>query len=793
MTSSRTRLGVLSLIFFAGLGVVVVHLWFLMVQNEEVWARRSYENRSAFRSVPSMRGSLRDRDGVVLARDVPTTRVSLYYHRFRLRHVIGAAVHGATHWASLIEARAGTTYTYLPGVLGPRVAAEDLFNVPVRALQPGVLSKAHFSDLVTYATTVLSVCSGRTRAESFAAMREAAMAGDDVGIGDVLPMPRIELLRRFQARLDDLRKLDRLLAAEQHKHAERMGRSRVRPSLITTLETLRRSSLADEHSYWTDDLGKKRKGSAKEDIRRYFADDVAFELAAALRVDRSAHPGLDVVPAVRRERLGGRDTSLGIILGEVRSHDRLLWAPEKPAAGQEAVPKKAPPSWVSQYMKSEMHDLLRELVPANVVANEHARKKMRAEAERRYQRDMHVFERRGINGMEGLCNEDLMGVLGMRFVEHDSRRREQLLWSHLRVRSGDDVQITIDLDVQNAAEVAVRNANGRYRAFYTDERDLKYLEAALAVIDAHTGDVLAVAGAPIRDMGKDGMRVPGFSWSSNGSIGSVVKPFVLLEHLESQRFGRPHRTLDQIRACDRSFRYGARWLSCDETHWEEGRAPVPALAKSCNLFFYQIGLGLGDDGVHRALKRFGLMPASRDDVFAPCWQHRVRGLAIAKASVEIDRPLPLRTIGYGVQVAPVLVARAYAGIATGILPTVGLRLGESRPQVPLGDLGESLAVVRQGLKECVERGTARKLARLLDLGVHAKTGTAEITDAGHNNAWFAGYFPWTGRGGMQLAFCAVVYRVPDGEHGNEAAGELVVDFIRQMEANPQLKDRYLTR
>ena len=114
---------------------------------------------------------------------------------------------------------------------------------------------------------------------------------------------------------------------------------------------------------------------------------------------------------------------------------------------------------------------------------------------------------------------------------------------------------------------------------------------------------MAVAGAPIRDMGKDGMRVPGFSWSSNGSIGSVVKPFVLLEHLERQRFGRPHRTLDQIRACDRSFRYGARWLSCDATHWEEGRAPVPALAKSCNLFFYQIGLGLGDDGVHRALKR----------------------------------------------------------------------------------------------------------------------------------------------------------------------------------------------
>ena len=124
MTSSSTRLGVLSAVFLGGVGVVLIHLWFLMVHNEEVWARRSYENRWAFRSVPSQRGSLRDRDGVVLAADASTTRVSIYYHRFCLRHVVGAAVHGATHWANLRSARAGTTYTYLPGVLGPRVAAE---------------------------------------------------------------------------------------------------------------------------------------------------------------------------------------------------------------------------------------------------------------------------------------------------------------------------------------------------------------------------------------------------------------------------------------------------------------------------------------------------------------------------------------------------------------------------------------------------------------------------------------------------------------------------------------------
>jgi len=789
MTSSSARLGVLSAIFLAGVGVVSLHLWFLMVQEEEVWARRSYENRWAFRSVPSQRGALLDRNGVVLARDVSTTRVSIYYHRFRLRHVIGAAVHGATYWANLIKGRAGTTYTYLPGVLGPQVAAEDLLHVPVRALQPGVLDKTQFRDLATYATTVLSVCSGMTRAQSFAAMREAAVAGRDVGIGDVLPMTRRALLREFQARLDELRELDRLLALEQQKHAERMGRSRLPDGLIATLELLRRQSLDDVHSTWTDEQGVVHVGSAKEDIRRYFANDVNFELAAALRVDRAAHPGIDVEPAVRRERLGGRETSLGVILGQVRSHDRLV-APRKQAvAGQEPV--KQSKTWVQRYLDSEMHDTwLQDLVPDDVVANEYALQKMREQAERRYQRDMHVFERRGISGMESLCNEDLMGVLGMRFVEHDSRRREQLLWSHLRVRAGEDVQITIDLELQRAAEVAVRSADARYRRAYTDNYDLDRLEAALAVIDSHTGDVLAVAGAPIRERDQ-WLRVPGFSWLANGSVGSVVKPFVLLEHLESERFGRPHVALGQLRACNRVFRYGGTVLRCDHTHWEEGRDPVAALAKSCNLFFYQVGDGLGEDGVRRALQRFGLLEAESSSPFAPCWQERVPGLPLAAARYHTDRLLPSRSIGYGVATAPLMVARAYAGLATGVLPTVGLRLGEERPRVPLGDVAESLAVVRRGLRECVERGTASRLDGLKELEVHAKTGTAEVSANGHNNGWFAGYLPWTGAAGAQLSFCAVVYRIPDGEHGADAAGQLVSDFLQQMRRRPRLAERYL--
>ena len=793
MTSSRTRLAVLSGAFLAALAIVLLHLWSLMVVEQDVWARRSYENRWAFRSVPSQRGRLLDRDGDLLAWDEPTTRASIYYRRFRVYHVIGAAVHGATHWASLQPHRAGTTYTIEDGVLGPRIAAEDLLSVPVRALQPGALSKSEFSPLVTYATTVLSVCSGMARKKVYAAMRKAAVAGANVGIGDVLSMPRAELLQRFDERLQSLHELNALFVVEQESYNLRLGRTKVDPTLLQMLERLRRYSLEKRKvviDVERDENGKeisRRLGSLIEDMRRYFAQDVDFELAAALRVNRKAHPGIGVEPSIRRVRRGGRDTSLGVMIGEVRSNDRLIWE-TRDASGN--IVRHRQPS-----MLDESRD---ELVPYDVVGDEATVEHMRKEAERRYERETLVNERSGISGLEALCDDDLTGKLGMRFVEHDSRRREHRLWSHLRVESGKDAHMTIDVQLQELAELAVRESDARYRGGYSKPRDLNGLESALAIIDAHTGDILALAGAPVRsdpnDIGSSTLRVPGLIWLSNGSIGSVVKPFILLEHLESQRLGRPYQSAETMKPCAGSIVLHGRRLKCDHNHWDEGRNPIPALAKSCNVFFYQAGDGLEADGIGRALRRFGLTRPRTGDPFFECWQPRVRGLPIAEPFVDSNISMLRRAIGYGVQAPPLYIARAYAGIATGVLPDVGLRIGEPRRFIPLGDIGESLAVVREGMADCVLIGTADEVPLRESWEVHAKTGTAEINSVTEqNNGWFAGFMPWTGQGGMQIVFCAVVYRVPAGVHGGKAAGGLVANFLQQVERDPELNQRYLTK
>ena len=790
-TGSRVRIGVLMAVFALGLGVVLVHLWWLMVGEHDVWARRSYENRSAFRSVPSQRGALRDRDGEALAVDEPTTRVSVHYAHFRRWHCVGAAVHGAIRWARLQPGREQAEFGYREGKGGPAAAARTLLSVPVRALSPGVLPKAVAADLATCATTVLALCSGRSRREVYSAMRESAQRGERKGLGDVLPVSRRELLQRFDERLRALYELDRrLLAVQEQRIARGVGTEgpAAPRGLVATLERLRVASLTGERQTWTDAYGRVHLGSRKEDIRFVFASDVPFELAAPLRVDYHNHRGIDVEPGVRRTRRVEPGTSLSVLLGKVTSIDRTQQAPSLLSELFEGEPE---PTWLDRHLVENMPaGWLDGLVPEGLLDDE-ARERMIDEARARYRHEMLVRERRGISGFESWFNRDLMGQLGMRFVEHDNRRREHLLWSQLQVRSGSDVAVTIDLDLQRAAEAAVRDAIARQPREYANR---KYLAASMVVIDAHTGDILCLAGSPITS--GNASALPGLTWAGNGAIGSVVKPFVAIEHFEAQRFGRPFRVLADIEPCRRYFRYGDRRLSCDGTHLEQGRDARSAIALSCNCFFYQVGLGLGEEGLQRALRRFGLIPAAgADDPFRASWQDEIEGMATAQGRMHSRQDiLPRRSIGYGVEVSPVHVARAYAALATGALPTLSLRAGEARPRVALGVPEDELEVVRQGLRDVLtaSRGTGRRLALLKELGVRGKTGTAEVSAKhGNNNAWFAGFLPWPTVAGHQLSFCGVVYFVPDQTHGATAAGEMLETFFRRVQADPVLARRYL--
>lgn len=799
--TTTTRIGVLAGVFGAALCVVLVHLWFLMVRDQEVWARRSYENRWAFRSVPSLRGRLLDRDGAVLAHDEPTSRVSVHYLRFRLRNCIGAAVHGGTVCLRLEPGMAFQRYRYSNHPNDPRKAVRDLFSMRASAIQPGVLPKAVTAQLATYATTVLSQLGDISRREAYRAMREAAQSGRNLGIGDVLAIPRGELIRRFDARVDELEGLGAKLEEAQVAYAKRRGLSdkeveqSVQP-LMEQLDALCEASFNKEQLVYRDELMVEHKGSLVEEVRKLVAEDVSFDIAAVLRVEAQRYAGITVEPSVRRVITREPGSSYDALVGRVNWLDRTVG---KPDWVRTRLTGTSPPNWVETYLDEHMpKNWVDQLVPEGLVVDE-TRLLMVDQARRRYERELMTSERRGITGFEAWFNDELMGQLGMRFVEHDGNRREQTLWSHLRVESGNDVQITIDSRLQALAQAEVDKNQARFERDYLNLEDPKrqamarYVEAAIVIIDANTGDVLACAGAPI--VTDNARHVPGVMWNGNGSIGSVAKPFVLVEHLESQRLGRPHMPSSEIDMCTGSFTYAGQKLYCPPKHWGGGQSPRAALVQSCNSYFYHVAKGLGEDAVFRGFERFGLLQRKVAPEYKLCWQGQIEGISAARGDVDPRRVLPSKAVGYGIQVSPLIIARAYAGIGTGVLPTLGLRHGQVRDGIRVPAAKESLDFVRLALRDVLRHrhGTANMLTFLDDMKACGKTGTAERSDYEDNNAWFAGYFPGRSEAGHQLAFCSVLYYVPNDRHGGDTAGRMLQDFFKSVRGDPELAARYLPK
>ncbi len=778
MSTTRGRIGVVAGCIGAGFCIIVLHLWFVMVQQHDVWARRSRDNRWAFRSVPSQRGDLLDRRGRLLVYDEPSMQLSLHYLRFRLRHPVGAAVHGATNWAALQPGREGTRYGYQPGALGPLAAVEHLLDMPARLLRPGVLPKHVAADLRLAVATVLATCSGLPRKRVFGALRQAAAAEGLIACGDVLPLPRAQVLAGFVRNLASLCRFEAELTELRQGREAEAGLPAAADGLFARLDELRCASLDQRRVRWTEkrDDGStvECEGSLVETVRSVVDDHVPFEFAARLRVGAEQHPGIDVHPSFRRVVTPAPATSLRVLLGSVEQIDR-------------AQPDR---EWIDRFLARELPaDWLDDFAPDMLAATEVERKQLQQAARDSYAAALRRGERRGISGCERAFDEALMGRLGMRWVEHDSRRREQLLWSQLRVEAGDDVRLSLDLDLQHHAERAVIAAHARMAAAHPEAVDRDRVQAALAVVDAATGDVLAYAGAPVTS--PYARLLPGVVWSQNGSLGSVVKPLLLIEQFEREAHGAPHRPMASFEPCAGKYVFGQQRLGCGHAHGERGRDPVAALSESCNSFFFQCAEGFGADGVARALRRFGLCPPAGDDPFASCWQPVVRGIPIATPKLSTAQAVPMRAVGYGVEASPLSVARAYSALATGALPTLGLRAGEARPRVVLHGIDGELEVVREGLRACVDGGTAKDIRLLRHFGVLGKTGTAEVGRRDQNNAWFAGYLPAPGGDGVQLCFCAVVYWVPHGVHGDEAAGQMVADWLAAVAADADLAGRYL--
>ncbi len=189
-----------------------------------------------------------------------------------------------------------------------------------------------------------------------------------------------------------------------------------------------------------------------------------------------------------------------------------------------------------------------------------------------------------------------------------------------------------------------------------------------------------------------------------------------------------------------------------------------ALANSCNYFFSELSARVSSSALSHWYGVFGFGAAGEDE---------------APGEVQIpDKPRgkALAAVGHqGVTATPAQVLLAYSAIATQgqvyrlIMP--GRRRAPSIDRV-VTLRNSTFAVLKQGLRECVQIGTCRS-ASVPNVSVSGKTGSAPALDGSHvTHAWFVGYAP------EKVPTVALVIFLKRGTGGADAA-PLAAQILRQ--------------
>jgi penicillin-binding protein 2 len=377
----------------------------------------------------------------------------------------------------------------------------------------------------------------------------------------------------------------------------------------------------------------------------------------------------------------------------------------------------------------------------------------------------------GKEGLEATYDHFLRGRDGSRTVIVDSRGRIRDVVEVIDPIPGQDLVITIDLDLQLAAEEQLRNS--------TSQRGV------IIALDPNNGEILALASYPAFDANLFTERIttkkgraeyaallrdpdtplynrairgrypPGSTWKIPMAIAGLQQGAITLE--------------DSRLACGGGIQIGNKFTRCMGHH---GHPDLhTAIMKSCDGYFYRLGLKMGLSGIMQMVDEFKLNEPTGIDLpheltsWTPSPEFKARFNRSAPQWTDIDTVYASFGQVYDF-VTPISLLKAIAAVGVeGRLYTPHLlkrvrEVGEPGDDHhrPAKDYGDALAgvmpvspeyqhaVVRAMWSVVNEAGTATGIQKV-GYDIAGKTGTAQVVglgkDVGRNkdHSWFVSYAP----------------------------------------------------
>lgn len=410
----------------------------------------------------------------------------------------------------------------------------------------------------------------------------------------------------------------------------------------------------------------------------------------------------------------------------------------------------------------------------------------------------------GKSGLERVYDKELRGIDGGSQIEVNVAGKPVKMLKKKEPVLGNSLVLTIDKAIQRATEKAMDD-----RLLYLQDRlgNPNAKAAAAVVMNPQTGEILAIASRPTYNPNLFNGGISTKDWNTindnpfnpmqNRSIGAEYSPGSAFKIVT----GAAALELGKVTPEEKILDTGRHWLIPKGNAHGAALGWInfhTALAKSDNVYFYELGNRLGIDNLEKFARSFGLgaptginllgedsgLVANRkykEEVYEEEWY----------LSETFDA-----AIGQGFQlVTPIQMASVISQIANGgkryrpyvvsrIVSPDGVTVQEVQPEL-LGSIdlsAKTLTAIRTALRDVsTSAGTAGYIFDGFPVPIASKTSTVE-NPHGDDHGWFVAYGPYDN------PTIAVAVIVEQGGYGSDSAAPIARKIMEAAFHLPPSKD-----